>query len=259
MTSHPERGAHSHSHFKGKEAIEHVAETQAAGIIDSAEVHGTEVPGHIYAAADAGREIAIILLLLWTILTFFNLPFTILIETLGIFSIGWLLWKGGRSAWLEWSRLERLHRLLEQERYEIQHHRPQERDELRALYSIKGLEGKLLEDVIDVLMADDERLLRIMIEEEMRMTLESHEHPLKQALGAVIGGILAILICLGSYMLFPSFGIIIGAFLAIALGSIAYAYRARNRLIPAIVWNVGLGALSFGCVYFLLKYILIYR
>lgn len=247
------------SHFKGKEAIEHVAETQAAGIVDSTEIHGTEVPGHISSAADSARETALVLLLLMAVLMPLNLPIRTLLEVMGVFSIGWIIWKSGRSAWLGWSRLERLHRVLEQERYEIQHHRQQERDELRALYAIKGLEGKLLEEVLDVLMADDERLLRIMLEEELRLSLESHEHPLKQAVGAFIGGFLASVICLAGLMVFYPYGMLLAAFLVLALGGMLSAYHARNRLIPAIVWNIGLGVLTFGSVYFLLQYIFVHR
>ncbi len=35
-------------------------------------------------------------------------------------------------------------------------------------------------------MADDNRLLRVMLEEELGLTLEAYEHPLKQAFGALL-------------------------------------------------------------------------
>ncbi len=47
----------------------HVVEAQARGLIASAEMHGTEIPGHWSAGADAARETAVILLILST-----NLP-----------------------------------------------------------------------------------------------------------------------------------------------------------------------------------------
>ena len=94
-----------------------------------------------------------------------------------LFSIGWLFWKLGRSSLLGWARLERLHRLIQQEQWEIEHHRAQEKEELTAMYHQKGLTGKLLEQVIEVLMADDNRLLRVMLEEELGLTLETYEHP----------------------------------------------------------------------------------
>lgn len=242
------------SHFKGKEAIGHVVEAQAQGLIASAEIHGTEVPGHISAAADAARETALALLLLWCILATLNLSNTL--PLLALFGCGWTIWKFGRSAWLGWARLERLHRVLAQERWEIEHHRQQERDELRELYAAKGFEGKLLEDVLDVLMADDSRLLRVMVEEELGLSLESHEHPLQQGLGACIGSLAAVLMCLGGLFIYGSYGIIAAAFLAIGISGAISAHHSQNRWVPAIVWNMGIAALTFGSVYFLSHYLI---
>lgn len=244
----------SPSHFKGKDAIGHVAEARAQGIIAATEVHGTEIPGHLSAAADASRETAIVLCLLWAILIHTQLPFPSVFLILVIFSLGWLIWKMGRSAWLGWFRLERLHRVLEQERWEIEHHRQQERDELRVLYAAKGFEGKLLEDVLDVLMADNDRLLRVMIEEELGLSLESQVHPLKQGIGAGLGILLSSLLSFFIFWIWPYQGILIGACLVLSLAAALSAYHARNRLVPAVIWNLGLGALSFGFVYFLLEY-----
>lgn len=244
-----------HAHFKGKEAMGHVAEVQAQGILSAAEVHGTEIPGSVAAGADAARETALALLLAWTLLYAGRVSFTDTIFMLIAFASGWTLWKFGRGAWLGWTRLERLHRVLEQEKWEIEHHRPQEREELRVLYSAKGFEGKLLEEVVDVLMADDSRLLRVMVEEEMGISLETHEHPLKQGLGALIGSVSAGVICLIALVLFGPLGIVVGALFAMAVAGVISAWFAQNRWIPAIVWNVGLGIMAFGSVYFLIEYL----
>jgi len=242
-------------HFKGKGAIEHVAEAQAKGILSSAEMHGTEIPGHIFSGADAARETAVILLMIWLILSRMALPSPSIFRILAIFALGWLVWKTGRSAWLAWSRLERMHRIVEQERWEIQHHRQQEREELKELYRAKGFEGQLLEDVVDVLTADEERLLRVMVEEELCLSLESYEHPLKQGLGAAVGVAATAAICLLSLLFFPDFGLWIGSIVALGCAAGISAYFEGNHLIPAIVWNLGLGALTWGGVYFLFAYI----
>lgn len=244
----------SPSHFKGKEAIDHVIEAQVQGKIAAAEIHGTEIPGHISAGADAARETALVLLLIWGIFIPLNQPPETLRLLLMIFSCGWILWKLGRSSWLGWSRLERLHRILEQEKYEIEHHRQQEREELKVLYAAKGFEGKLLEDVLDVLMADGDRLLRVMIEEELGLTLEEHEHPLKQGLGAGIGALIAIIISFIGLFLYPSYGILIAALIVIGCAAATSAHYQQNHFIPAIIWNIGLAVLSFGCVFFLGQY-----
>ena len=181
------------SHFKGKDAIGHVAEAQAKGMISAAEIHGTEIPGPISAGADSARDTAFLLLLLSLILQFLDSKL-VPVPVLFVFLMGLLVFRTGRSAWLGWFRLERLHRVLEQEKWEIEHNRDQERAELKELYRAKGFDGKLLEDVTDVLMADGDRLLKVMVEEELGLSLENVEHPLKQGLGAFIGVLAAGLI-----------------------------------------------------------------
>ncbi|HEY4831950.1 MAG TPA: VIT1/CCC1 transporter family protein [Waddliaceae bacterium] len=243
------------SHFQDKEAIEHVVEAQANGLLSSTEIHGTEIPGHISAGADAARETAVVVLILWLIFIESSLNFSSIFGILAIFCLSWLIWKTGRSAWLGWSRLERMHRIVEQERWEIQHHRQQEREELGELYKAKGFEGKLLEDVLDVLMADEERLLKIMVEEELCLSLSTHEHPLKQGLGATIGTFLASSVCLFAFYIFPTWGMWVGSFLTLGAAAALSTRIERNRLIPAIVWNLGIGAAASGFVYFLFDYI----
>lgn len=246
----------SHSHFNSKDPVEHVAEMQAKGIIDASEIHGAEIPGHLSAFSDANKETAIILVLLWLL---FSSYFTLnenLFVPLALFSISWLTWKAGRSAWLGWSRLERLHRVVAQEKWEIDHHRDQERDELTALYRAKGFEGKLLEDVIDTLMADGDRLLKVMIEEELGLSLETQEHPLKQSLGAAIGVIFASTIFLSSLYFLSSTGILISTILLIIFSAFISSYYEKNRFTPAIVWNCGIAALSYSVLYYLILYTL---
>lgn len=243
------------AHFEGKEAIGHVAEAQAKGLISSTEIHGAEIPGHISAGADSARETAIALLVIWLMLFQTHVSFYASFEILVIFCLGWAVWKAGRSAWLAWSRLERMHRVVEQERWEIQHHRKQEREELTELYRAKGFEGKLLDDVIEVLMADDERLLKVMVEEELCLSLGTHEHPLKQALGAFSGVIGASLVCLTGFWAYPELGMWAGSGASLVGAAALSAYYEGNRMIPAICWNLGLGALTSGTAYFLFDYV----
>lgn len=243
------------AHFKGKEAIEHVVEAQAQGILSSAEIHGTEIPGHISSGADSARETAVLLLMIVLMVQHEHFSSWISIQFLTVFGLAWVLWKCGRSAWLAWFRLERMHRIVDQERWEIQHHRQQEREELKDLYRAKGFEGQLLEDVMDVLMADEERLLRVMVEEELCLSLGTQEHPLKQALGALLGALSATVLCLAGYVAFNMIGVLAAAIFCIITASAVSARFSGNRWIPAIVWNLGLASLPLGTVYFLLDYI----
>lgn len=247
-------GTSDPAHFKGKDAIGHVAEAQAQGIMAAAELHGAEISGKASAAADALRDCSLYLLLIWELLkhTHFEQKTRFLI--LAILGISLVVWKAGRSAWLGWSRLERLHRVLAQEKWEIEHHRQQERDELRVIYAAKGFEGKLLEDVLDVLMADGNRLLKVMAEEELGLSLESHEHPLMQSFGALIGSSGACLTMLLALWVNTRLGAPIAALICIAIGGMLTALHAKNRIVPAIVWNLGLLAISYGTFYFLIDY-----
>jgi vacuolar iron transporter family protein len=245
----------SQNHFSGKQAIDHVALRQAEGMIESAEMHGTEISGFIAAFADSLREVPVILLMFGLLLSTLPLLLGQMLSYLAILSLGLLIFKTGRSAALGWARLERMHRLVEQERYEIQHHREQEREELLELYSAKGFEGKLLDEVVDVLMADENRLLKVMVEEELSLRIECFEHPLKQALGASLGVLLSALFFLIFYGLFPFFTLFTPAFMLSSLGAWIAAYSQKNKKIDAVIWNMGFGLFAALSVYFLLTYL----
>lgn len=235
------------NHFKGKKALQHVIEARIRGFTASSEIHGNELPGHYSAAADAAKETAITILIIWTIIP----NHWILL----IFMIGYLVWKVGRSAILGYNRLERLHRLIEEERWEIEHHRPQEREELTALYAAKGFSGILLDEVIDVLMADDNRLLQVMLEEELGLNLGTYEHPLKQAAGAFIGVLgSAVIMSFGLFIL-PFWGILLCAAIIVALSAGTTAQLEKNKLLPSIIWNLAVAALSASIAFFALQII----
>lgn len=238
-------------HFGGKSVLEHLKEARTRGAMASAEIHGTEMPGHLAAGADALKETAIGLLILWVTLSHF-FSFRLVLLCMLLFSTGWILWKTGRSALLGWARIERLHRVIEEERWEIEHHRAQEREELTEMYQVKGLSGKLLEEVIDALMADDNRLLRVMLEEELGLTLEAYEHPLKQAFGAFCGALLGAVFCLFGFWIFPSAGLPLCTAVAIVFSTILSTKQERNRTGTSIVWNLALAGLIAGSVYLLI-------
>jgi hypothetical protein len=231
------------NHFKGKPPLEHVIEARRKGKMASAEIHGTELPGHISAAADAAKETSLLILIFWVL----EVSHSFML----IFLASWLIWKVGRSAILGWSRLERLHRVIDEERWEIEHHRPQEKEELKALYAAKGFSGKLLDEVIEVLMADDNRLLQVMLEEELGLSLESYEHPLKQASGALLGVVGAALILSVGLFLLPIWGLPLMAAVVIVLSAGTTAQLEKNRVLPSLIWNLAIAALAAGFAYFL--------
>jgi vacuolar iron transporter family protein len=236
------------NHFEGKTVVEHLKAARAKGAMAAAEIHGAEMPGHLSAFADAARDTGVVLVLLWIL-------FPLQPKLFLLFAAGLFFWKVGRSALLGWARLERLHRVIEEERWEIEHHREQEKEELTEMYRAKGLTGKLLDEVITVLMADDNRLLRIMLEEELGLALEAYEHPLKQSFGAAIGVAVAAALFTAGYYFLPAGPLFATAITMVAAALVA-AKLERNRRIEAAIWNLSVAAFAIGATYFLKIFVL---
>lgn len=226
-----------HAHFHGKQPLEHVLAARIKGQIATDEIHGAEMPGHLSAFADAAKETSLLFLLFWSHLS---------AQGVLIFACGWLIWRTGRSALLGYSRLERMHRVIEEERWEIEHHRPQEKEELRALYQAKGFSGHLLDEAVEVLMADDNRLLQVMLQEELGFRIESEEHPLKQAVGAFAGVFASGTLMVLALIFLPSVSAFIVAGSVIVFAAGYAAKRQKNRVTPAIVWNLACALLAAG-------------
>jgi VIT1/CCC1 family predicted Fe2+/Mn2+ transporter len=125
--------------------------------------------------------------------------------------------------------------------------------ELTELYQAKGFTGKLLEEVVDVLMADENRLLRVMLEEELGLTLEAYEHPLKQSMGAALGVSISALLALLALYVYPSFGLPLVSLLSIAGAAWMSARLERNLPLPAIVWSLSIAGFAGGSLYLLLR------
>jgi len=239
-----------HPHFKDKEAIEHVAERRAQSVLEREEEHGVEAPGSLSQCTHSARESALLFLLIGIILQKFSIPFQLIINVLLFFSLGLLIWKTGRSALMGWAHLERLHRVLAQEKWEIDNRRDQEKSELTALYAAKGFSGKLLDEVISVLMSDGDRLLRVMAEEELGLSLEAYEHPLKQALGAFVGVFIAALFCFLTLFFLPTMlGLTVQGLVTVSASSLILANYVNNALIGAVVWNSAVAFFAAATVY----------
>jgi VIT1/CCC1 family predicted Fe2+/Mn2+ transporter len=234
-------------HFKGKSVPEHLKEARKKGAILKAEIHGSEVPSHVIATTESMKLLAVTLLIGWLI--------QLSLQTLGLLSFGLILFIAARSALNGWSRMERLHRVIEEERFEIEHHRQQEREELSEIYEAKGFSGKLLEEVIDCLMADDNRLLQIMLEEELGLSLEQYEHPLKQSLFALLGALISTALCLIGYILSYSFGLPLAVFLITIFSTVLSARLENSSAWQRVVWNCAILVLVGGAIIFAQQFI----
>lgn len=245
------------SHFKGKKVFEHLREARKKGLMATQESHGIETRGHIVGGADGARETVTTTLLIWTLGVALKLEEQQIFILIALFMWGFLLWKVGRSAVLAWSRIERVNKLIEEEKYEIEHNRDEEKAELREMYETKGFSGELLDTVIDVLMADDNKLLGVMLEEELGVSLETFDHPLKQALGAGIGVLLASGILLLGMYLFGAIGLYSAGFAVIVLASYFIALIEKIDSLHYVVWNLAIAFLAVFGTLFLTQFILL--
>lgn len=243
------------SHFAGKTALEHLKEARKKGARATSEMHGVEISGHVTGAIDAAKETAIYALFVWIIGDLLHLPPFEMSTFTGVFLLGVLLWKTGRSGLLAWSRLERVNTLILDERNEIMRNRDEEKQELTEIYRAKGFTGDLLEKVIDVLMADDNKLLAVMLEEELGVNLESYEHPLKQSVGACLGVFVSSLMLLGGMWIHQPVGLFVTSYLIIFLASLCTAYVQQIRIINHLVWSLATATLSSFGLYFFTKFL----
>jgi len=236
-------------HFKGKSIDEHLKDAKERG---KEEMHATKAPEPLAACVDSMKETAIVLLGFWLLLFAFQVTsaFPILI----IFSIGWVIWKGGRVALAGWERLEHLHELIEQERYEIEHHRAQEREELRAMYAGKGFSGALLDQVVEVLMADNNRLLLVMLEEELGLSLETYEHPLKHACGSACGALISAIGGLVGAYFAGIWGIMSALVILFGAATWTLLKKEGHLSVKSMIWNFAVAMLAMGAIYLMSKW-----
>lgn len=240
-----------HEHFKGKEALGHVIEARAKGKEFMIQEHGSVMPSSVSIAFGVAKEVAFTTPLL-AIISFYLSP-VLTTPFFLLFFLSFVLYQTAKTAITGWSRLQKLHRMIEEERYEIMHHRPQEKEELTALYKAKGFSGKLLEEVIDILMADDNRLLEVMLEEEFGLELEKLDHPLKQALGAFIGGFASTALLFIGLFIFPPLSFILISSIIVIITCLIEAIREKAARLPTVIWNLAIYYFIYAMLYFALQ------
>jgi VIT1/CCC1 family predicted Fe2+/Mn2+ transporter len=115
--------------------------------------------------------------LLWMVLNSFSLGPN-LAPLLTTALIGLVIFYGAAAAIATRSQLEYYDAELQRERNEVKHDFEHERQEVRELYAAKGFEPPLLDAVVDTICADEDRLLKVMLEEELGLPLARTAHPL---------------------------------------------------------------------------------
>lgn len=144
---------------------------------------------------------------------------------------------------------------LERERAEIRDHFDEEREEIRALYAAKGFREPLLGQIVDTLAADDDRLLKVMMEEELGLSMYHINHPLIVGLWNFSAALVAGLVLALPVALFPPGTAywwipLCGAVLLMILSIIA-AWATRRSIIEFFTVGMTIALVTGGVVYFL--------
>jgi vacuolar iron transporter family protein len=246
----------NNTHFTEKSVIDHMKKARDKGTAATSEFHAVEVPGHIAAGADSAKDSAVstfIIQMCCMTLAIDNTKINIL---LAVFMVGVFFWKIGRSSHLARSRLERIDALVQEEKNEIETNRDEEREELTEMYRAKGFTEPLLTKIIDVLMADDNKLLAVMLEEELGVQTNAYVHPIKQAFGAGIGVLItAISIPIG-LAISTHYGLFITTFVITAIGSGLIAKIEKIPVLENTVKGLSLTFLATFATYFLTKFLI---
>lgn len=86
---------------------------------------------------------------------------------------------------------------LEREKWEIEHIPKGEIEEIRALYSHLGFSGKTLEDIVDKITSSKDTWLKVMMEQELKLTPVERKEALPAAIivgiSAVIGSFIPLI------------------------------------------------------------------
>jgi hypothetical protein len=233
--------ANDNKHIKEKTVIEHLAKARQKGYLASVELHNYGFSSKLFSFLDAFRDGVLL----------FSLIMLSIGHMIWPVAAGFILWKGLKMSLQGFNRLERLHFLVKEEKYEIEHHRDEERQELMAIYEAKGFKGPLLEEVVATLMADDNRLLQVMLEEEMGVSFETLDHPVVSGTMSSLGT-LASLAFIMTLSLNP-IAIVGGSMAMMALVAI---YESKKQKLPYfhnLIWSQASLLFVFAAAHFIHK------
>jgi VIT1/CCC1 family predicted Fe2+/Mn2+ transporter len=145
--------------------------------------------------------------------------------------------------------------VLQRERKEIREHPDQEIGELRVLYEAKGFREPLLSRVVETLAADDDRLLKVMMEEELGLRMHHMDHPLLVGLWHfLVSGAAGLAATLPLLWLTPQGArrwVPIGGGALLALLAVITARTRRQAVMKTVVVAITTALVAGGVVYFL--------
>lgn len=181
---------HHTPHTPSGHAADHVAEARLrARQVLASESHLGDVDDWRRALVSA-RDSLIFIWITWlTLYGFGHPPFTG--AMLLVLAIALAILFGISTARSTHAQVEYYTSELDRERSEIRDNFDHECEEVRVLYAAKGFEEPLLSQIVDTLTADDDRLLKLMMEEELGLSMNHINHPLIVGLWNFSGALLA--------------------------------------------------------------------
>ncbi len=241
------------------------ASADASDHVNEARLRARQVlsgESHIGAVDDwrrmlvSARDALILIWLIWVALSGFGPPQADFVgEMLVALSVALALLIGISTGRSTYTQVQYYAAELDRERAEIRDDPEHEREEVVALYAAKGFHGQLLDQVVDTLVADDDRLLKVMMEEELGLTMYHVNHPL--AVGAwnfgaalVAGLALSVPVALSS----PDFARVWmpgGGTACLAIVSIVAARSTSRSVIEFFAVGMLMAVVTGGVVYWL--------
>jgi len=208
-----------------------------------------EIPAHFINFATSAKEFTILFLIVFIALR--NLKMDVLPFIL-IFSFSFFILKIFLVAFSAWTKLLRLHKIIEDKKWHIEHKREEEKKQLEEIYKAKGFSKKLLADIVDTLTSDDNRLLQTMLEEEMGLSLGYFIHPIKQAFGSLLGMFLASVIFTITFFTLPiTYCFFVSGAINIIASSIIASKYERTKMSKEIVWDLAIAIVVLSICHFL--------
>lgn len=240
------------------DTAEHVSEARMrARILLSSEAHVGAVDDWRRALVSA-RDTLLLICLIWATLLGFGHP-DFSGQMLTVMAVGIALFFGvstGRATHLQ---VQYFSEELERERSEIRDHFEHECEEVRELYAAKGFHGPLLDQVVDTLTSDDDRLLKVMMEEELGLLVHHVTHPLLVGVwnftGSVLVGLMVALPTIwlsdvASRVWVPACGAVV-----LAMISLIAARAARRGFVEFFAAGTMMVVATGGVAYFLARWL----
>ncbi len=143
------------------------------------------------------------------------------------------------------------------EYWEVDNLPEKEREEIRDIYREKGFEGETLEKIVDVITADRDRWVNVMMKEELGMSLEE-KSPLK--IGSVtyisflLIGLIPLLVYVWDYFSPLSMNLFLSSSILTAAGFIIIgvlkSYITQTSITRGIIETLLLGIIAASVAYF---------